>query len=338
MKRGVCILALALGLLASGLAQAQPLVDPGQSEAAASGVEQWLMRMNEAARQCAYVGTFVIRAGNYVSSSRIWHVGDGQQQMERIEALTGTARSTFRLDDKVLTFLPTSHTIVNETREGLGVFPNLLKPVNASGTGFYRFRIVGQGQVAGLDADVVRLIPIDPLRFGYRLWTEKKYGLLIKLETLDAHNNVLEQAAFSKFQLDAPVTLTELKALMNNTQGYQMAPASRPATTVEQEGWALVSGVPGFTPVQCNKAAEGAGSAARSPSMQCIFSDGLASVSVFIEPFEASRHARLLVHDQLAMGATHMRVRRLGPWWLTAVGEVPPQTLMDFLQAFERKK
>jgi sigma-E factor negative regulatory protein RseB len=125
---------------------------------------------------------------------------------------------------------------------------------------------------------------------------------------------------------------------MNNTLGYQVAPAGLPATTLEQEGWALAWGVPGFAPVRCNKGTDGAGAATAGHSLQCIFSDGLASVSVFIEPFEASRHARLLVHDQLAMGATHMRVRQLGPWWLTAVGEVPPQTLKVFLQAFERNK
>jgi negative regulator of sigma E activity len=37
------------------------------------------------------------------------------------------------------------------------------------------------------------------------------------------------------------------------------------------------------------------------------------------------------------MGATHMQVRQLGNWWLTAVGEAPKQTLTALVQAFERK-
>ncbi|OIQ77612.1 sigma factor AlgU regulatory protein MucB precursor [mine drainage metagenome] len=325
-------------MLAGGALAAVPAVtDLEGSQAAPAGVEQWLTGINEATRHCAYVGTFVVKAGNFVSSSRIWHVGDGHEQIERIQALTGTARTTFRLDDKVVTFLPSSHTVVSETGEGLGAFPSLLKLVNASGINFYRLRRVGPGQVAGFDADIVRLIPVDPLRFGYRIWVEKRTGLVVKLETLDAHDNVLEQAAFADLQLTAPLTLSELKAQMNTTQGYQMAPAGQPATTIDKEGWDMDPQVPGFDPVRCEKGRNTGGLGADSRSVQCIFSDGLASVSVFIEPFDAARHARLLGHHPLAMGATHMRVRQLGDWWLTAVGEVPPQTLSVFLQALERK-
>jgi sigma-E factor negative regulatory protein RseB len=43
-------------------------------------------------------------------------------------------------------------------------------------------------------------------------------------------------------------------------------------------------------------------------------------------------------HDQFAMGATHMLTHRLGPWWITAVGEVPAQTLAMFARGLERTK
>jgi sigma-E factor negative regulatory protein RseB len=38
------------------------------------------------------------------------------------------------------------------------------------------------------------------------------------------------------------------------------------------------------------------------------------------------------------MGATHTLTRRIGDWWLTAVGEVPPKTLAAFAQGLERTK
>ncbi len=67
-------------------------------------VGEWLLRMHEASRQRTYVGTFVVQAGGQLSSARIWHACDGEQQMERVESLTGTPRSTFRRNDQVMTF------------------------------------------------------------------------------------------------------------------------------------------------------------------------------------------------------------------------------------------
>jgi len=333
-----CLLLCLSGWLVQASALAQPVLAPAAASAvAATGIERWLMRLHEAPRACAYIGTFVVTAGSDMSTSRIWHVGDGQRQMARVESLTGVLRTTFRRNDEVITFLPGSRTVIHETREALGLFPNLLNRADASVTRFYRLRSVGQGRVAGLAADIVQLMPIDPLRFGYQIWTEQKTGLMLKLQTLDPAGNVLEQAAFSDLQLDAPVTMAKLKAMMDNTQGYQVISSTLVKTTTDEEGWVLGTPVPGFAPVRCYKRLEGGAPAGNAP-LQCVFSDGLASVSLFIEPFDAQRHGRLLVYNQVSMGATSLRMRQLGPWWVTAVGEVPAPTLAAFVQGLERKR
>jgi sigma-E factor negative regulatory protein RseB len=308
-----------------------------EAQSTATGIERWLVRLHDAPRACSYIGTFVVTTGSDMSTSRIWHVGNGEQQMARVESLTGTARTTFRRNDEVVTFLPDSRTVIHETREALGLFPNLLNRADASVTRFYRLSMVGQARVAGLDADIVQLRPIDPLRFGYQIWTERETGLMVKLQTLDPAGNVLEQAAFSELQLDAPVVMASLKATIDNTQGYQVISPTLVKTTVEDEGWVLRTLVPGFAPVRCYKRIVGGASAVNAP-LQCVFSDGLASVSLFVEPFDAQRHGRLLAHNQVSMGATSVRMRQLGGWWLTAVGEVPPQTLAAFVQGIERKR
>ena len=80
MKRQVAILLLALSVLGVGLARAQVPATVGVTSPPAQAepdIDQWLMRMHEAARQRTYVGTFVVTAGNFMSSSRIWHVCDG---------------------------------------------------------------------------------------------------------------------------------------------------------------------------------------------------------------------------------------------------------------------
>jgi sigma-E factor negative regulatory protein RseB len=248
--------------------------------------------------------------------------------MERVDTLTGAPRSTFRRNDEVFTFLPESRTVRAERREALGRFPELVKADESAIPEFYAARPLGADRVAGFDTDVVQLVPKDGLRFGYRIWSEKKTGMVVKLQTVDAENSVLEQAAFSELQMDAPVRIDRLAQMMAPPPGWRVERSEPVRTTPASEGWALRAAVPGFKPMSCYRRA-GPG------AMQWVFSDGLASVSLFLEPFEAQRHGQ---EGVFASGATHTLTRRLADWWLTAVGEVPPQTLKAFAQNLERRR
>lgn len=314
-------------------AATQPAVVAPQHE---RGVNEWLMRMQDASRLRSYVGTFVVSSSTgSMSSARIWHAGDAAQQVERVEVLTGTPRSTFRRNDQVLTFLPELRVVRAERRESLGLFPNLLKSSDSSIPEFYGVRRLGAERVAGFDADIVQLVPRDGLRFGYRVWSERRTGLVVKLQTLDAEGTVLEQAAFSELQLDSPVRAEKLAQMMQPPHGWRVERAEVVKTTASAEGWGLRGEVAGFKPVNCYKRPVDGASAAAAGAIQWIFSDGLASVSLFVEPYDANRHRR---EGVLAAGATQTLTRRVDDWWLTIVGEVPPQALKAFAQSLERRR
>jgi sigma-E factor negative regulatory protein RseB len=327
-----------------GLASAQPAPSgpPAQQAPSPAGgkyaersIGEWLMRMHEASRVRSYVGTFVVSSNTgSMSSARIWHACDGDLQVERVESLTGAPRSTFRRNDEVVTFLPESRVVRTEKRESLGLFPNLLKSSETSIPDFYVARRVGADRVAGFETDVVHLAPKDSLRFGFRIWAEKKTGLVVKLQTVDAEGNVLEQAAFSELQLDAPVRIDKLSQMMAATDGWRIEKTEVVKTTAGAEGWQIKAAVAGFKPVSCYKR-PGSGAPAPEGGMQWIFSDGLAAVSLFVEPYDRQRHVQ---EGLFASGATQTLTRRIQDWWLTAVGEVPPQTLKAFAQSLERRK
>lgn len=299
----------------------------------------WLLRVHQAARQSVYTGTFVVSAGGRMASARIWHVCDGSQQLERVESLSGTPRAIFRRNDQVVTFFPQSRMAVAEVRESLGVFPNLLKSNDSSIGNFYRLKGLGQDRIAGFDADVVQLVPNDRLRYGYRVWNEKKTGLIIQIQTLDLDGKVLEQAAFSELQLNAPVNVAKLSKA-GNTDGYRVLRPDLQKTTAEAQGWMLQREIDGFTSMACYQrpaAPAMAGAAGNGQStMQWMFSDGVATVSLFVEAYDRQRHAGEGLTDM--GGATHTQTRRINDWWVTVVGEVPPTTLSAFANALERKK
>jgi sigma-E factor negative regulatory protein RseB len=326
-------LALASGALTLVVVQAlaaSPMADPRPSDGRHErSLTEWLARMQDASLKRSYTGIFVVSSSNgSMASARIWHACDGQRQVERIDTLSGEKRSTFRRDDEVLTFLPETRTVRSERREALGLFPELARPDDSAIPDFYTARRVGSDRVAGFDADIVQVLPKDGLRFGYRIWSEKKSGLVVKLQTLDEQGRVLEQAAFSELQLDAPVRMDKLTHMMAVPEGWRVEKADAAKTTPAAEGWGLKQPVPGFRSMSTYKRpAEGV--------LQWIFSDGLASVSVFVQAFDPHHHGR---EGLFASGATHTLTRRVQDSWVTVVGEVPPATLKAFSLSLERRR
>jgi sigma-E factor negative regulatory protein RseB len=328
---GALLLVLATGLAAAPAMAQTPA--PTTAKEPSRSLTEWLTRMHEASRQRAYQGTLVVSAGANMSASKIWHVCDGVQQMERVETLTGAPRTTIRRNNDVITFAPDSKTAWVEKRESLGLFPELLRAPSNAIPEHYDVRELGVDRVAGHLADRIEVVPRDALRFGYQIWAEQKTGLVVKMQTLGGQGSVLEQVAFSELQLNAPVRMDELKRQMGDTRGYEVHKPTMKKTTAAAEGWRLKEPIPGFASMSCHT--RGATGGAEPASMQWVFSDGLASVSLFVENFNPQRHN---AEKSAAVGATHSFARRIDDHWITALGEVPTATLRRFVQALERTR
>lgn len=328
-------------------AQAPSYVRSADEKVAAESrsLNDWLMRMHEASRNRSYIGTFVVSAGGAISSAKIWHACEGGEQMERVETLTGPPRSIFRHNGQVVTFMPDNKLARIEKRDSLGLFPELVQSGNSRIADFYKLRQDGIERVAGVDSDIIVLSPKDNLRFGFRVWTERQSGLVLKLQTLDTDGRVLEQAAFSELQFDAPVKINKLVEMMGKTEGWRIEKPLLLKTTAMAEGWVLKTPVAGFNSISCFKRPATAliGATANVPassmtaggSLQWIFSDGLASVSIFVEPLDRQRH---LGQINSSVGATQTLSRQLDVYWITVMGEVPMPTLRLFADGLERKK
>lgn len=317
----------------SGPASVTPLVGDGKT--ADINVGEWLKRLHDASRQRAFVGTFVVSAGSAFSSARIWHACDGVDQVERVVSLTGAPRSTFRRNDQVVTFYPESRVAVMEKRESLGLFPNILQTDANTIASFYRVKAIGRDRVAGHEADVVQLNPVDVWRYGYRVWTERKSGLVVKLQTFNGDGRVMEQATFSELQLGTPVSMAGLTQMMSDTDGYQIEKTDLVKTTAAAEGWLMKTEVPGFKSMSClRRPDQKRADKSQANTIQWVFSDGLATVSIFIEDYDPQHHVQPGIW---VLGATHTLKRRMAHWWLTVVGEVPPATLAAFAHGLDRK-
>ena len=262
----------------------------------------------------------------------------GEQQLERVETLSGLPRITYRLNNEVRTFWPQSQQMHRE-RYAPAAAPGSWVPVPGTGVAdFYSAEYLGVERVAGFAADVVWFKARDAWRFGYRIWSERQSGLVLKMQTLGADGGVLEQLAFSALELDPPMSIASLQQGMEATAGYTVHDVQKIETAPAKNSWTLGVPVPGFALVGCYtphmRAAQTGVAGTHAPALpgsasgmlQCIYSDGLATVSLFLDTSMAQHAA-----GRSAMGATHMLSQRVGAQgWLTAVGEVPLATLVLF--------
>jgi len=97
-------------------------------------------------------------------------------------------------------------------------------------------------------------------------------------------------------------------------------------------GWGLASELPGFRKVTELKRRLGES----RPVGQMVYSDGLAAVSVFIEPLEGRRDP---VRTGLAsMGAIHIYTREVANHMITVVGEAPAVSVQRIADAVEFRR
>ncbi|QNP47979.1 MucB/RseB C-terminal domain-containing protein [Diaphorobacter aerolatus] len=315
-------------------------------------VAGWLERMRQATELHTYSGKFMVTSSSRIMShSRIWHVCSGQRQIERLEALNGTPRIVYRQNAEVRTFLPHEGVVRIESREMPRRFVRVKGIGNESLVAHYVAQLSKSERVAGREADLLQVRPRDASRFGYRIWLDRSSGLVLKWQTVAPSGRVLEEAAFSEIDMGAPLSGSQIEAMMNDVMGYRVIRQARTPTTLERNGWSLPIPVKGFVLLGCAEkqkqqskdAAQASLESQSTPEarplkpagVQCVYSDGLASISVFLEPFSAERHT--YGAQALRLGATHTLSGRVaGDGWVTMVGEVPLTTLRDFASAIKQ--
>ena len=332
-------LALALGLALSSTpwavcAQVVAGVHGGSDRADGS---PWLARIQQAATDTNYQGTLMFSAGGVVSTSRVDHFCDGRQCYERLEVLDGRARLQYRHNDRIVTVWPASKLALIGRRGPLDEFPALPAASGTRVVEHYELRSIGQDRVAGHDVEVLMAKPRDKHRYAQRLWAERETGLLLRNDVLGPAGELLESSAFTDVKLGARLQPDAVLKPMKKLDGYRVVQAQAQRVPLEAEGWAVARPVPGFALVSCSKRPldAAADNGASVPVLQSVFSDGMAHVSLFIEPYDAQRHKQPM---GTSLGATHTLMNRRGDWWFTIVGEVPMATMQLFELMLERKR
>jgi sigma-E factor negative regulatory protein RseB len=304
--------ALVLLQLSAGATLAEPLE---QGEAL-----EWLQRIASAARELDYTGTFVYQHGDQAETSRITHYADASGEYEKLETLDGPRREVIRNNTEVLTFFFDTRVLRRERRTQRKTFPALLPEQLAALTQNYELRKAGQERVAGYDAQALVLRPRDAFRYGHKLWAELKSGLLLKARMLTENQHIVEQFHFTQVKINAPLTLRSVQPSFRLPLPPLPEPQSSPAPA--DTGWTVRSQPAGFKKIMEMRRVKQEGGVAVT---HLVFSDGLAAVSVFIEPMPAAPPTDGISHQ----GAVTIYTRSLPDQLVTVLGETPAATVMQ---------
>nr|CUV13965.1 putative sigma-e factor regulatory (Negative regulator) transcription regulator protein [Ralstonia solanacearum] len=333
VRRSVFLL-LCVSALSVAAQSQQP--EPMPRKEAAS----WLTKIHRAALKQNYVGTLTYQRGSGMHSTRIQHYTDlFNNEYERVEALDGKQREMLRQNDVVRNLIYEVKLVVTEKQENKDSFPALLATTNGDVLDQYDMRRLPGERVAGMDCEVFQLDPKDGFRYAYRIWAERSSGLLIRAQTIGEDGKVLEQVAFSQVEVGVPSEKQKILAALKNVTGWNQYEVVSQPTNLAEQGWAITSPIKGFQKIrEVRRPLGDIAPAGKSSSgfevQQVVFSDGLAGLSLFIEPVSEKRSRR---EGFISQGATHVMVRRIADFWLTVVGEVPFATIKQFGAAVDYK-
>jgi sigma-E factor negative regulatory protein RseB len=305
--------------LAGPLAHGQAVGTGGTNGTASerSPVE-WLRSIRAAAQRASYTGTIVYQRGDEVHSSHIVHFFDGASPIERVLTLDGRPREFIRHGDEVHCLYPKSRRVVIEQTGPRTAFPALGQVGLSRVLEHYLLSVGEVERVAGIECRVLQLAARDALRYGYRLWVEPASGLLLKVQVLGADDEVMEQIAFSDVRIGEPVNASEVKPSWS-TAGWEVVRHPSHQIELSRQGWSITApeGFHMLTEVERNL-----GTNSSQEALQAVYTDGLATVSVFIEPGAASADPEPPQHH----GPSSAFMRVVGDARVTVVGEVPPRT------------
>lgn len=296
----------------------------------ADSIDDWLDKMSQASQQQNFQGTLVIRQQDKMQAIRVKQGVTSNGSWQTLESLTGEDQTIIRHNNKVTTIFPAKKlvTISDELVGALDKGPlhpalpdnrNALKKL-------YNLELSGQDRIANKVTQMIRMIPRDQHRYGYVFWLDQQSGLLLKCDLLDERGKVLEQLMYSDVELlsSTPNNSVDADALKTYRKVKLM---DEPG--IRQQNWQASKLPPGFELIRAVKVSH---KGREMPTYHMVYSDGMASVSVFVEQRKAADKP---VIGLSSIGPVNAYSSFMDSAYVTVIGEVPSATVRMIAESIQ---
>ena len=304
----------------------------GATEEPAANVrnaQRFLERARESARRLDYTGIVLHQQGPESQSSRVTHAADDRGGVVHVQPLEGPSRDMVRRGALIIWYLPHERLVIHDQSADTPGFPSLSFNSASQLLVHYRPSPIEASRAAGRDAALLVLRPVDGLRYGYRLWFDTTTGLLLRAQSISEAGQVVAQTGFSQLAV-WPASGKRFRWHEPNVRGWKIQHAVTGKADVAgwsfrlPEGFSQVSALRRITEKLPGSPGES------REVLQIVCSDGLAGISIFIEPWSEPQSAQ-----PVQRGAVNMLGKRLGRFWLTIVGETPMAALRQVADSIQ---
>jgi sigma-E factor negative regulatory protein RseB len=303
------------------------------AEAVKSDARAWLERMSQALVERNYDGRFIHSTATESETMRIVHRNLNGKIAERLVSLDGSGREYVRTNTEVTYYMPERRSVLVERRANSDALLTLIPEYKPELEAYYDISTGPVMKVLERKAQLVTVQPRDEYRYGYRLWLDAETAMPLKSQLFDRQGRVVEQVAFAELALRERISDKDLTPTIN-TDGFDWVrhDVHRRTGNAQDVGWRVQNLPPGFK-LKVTRLQPVSGTDV--PVRHLVFSDGLATVSLFIE------------HTEVASESGGSGLQRVGSayafhagaqgYQITAVGEVPAITVRNMVGSLVRE-
>lgn len=282
--------------------------------------KDWLARMQKAAVETNYRGTFVFSRGDMSSTVKILHRYEQGLEQERLTQLDGEMGEVFRSNAEVMCVLPNNRVVKVDqdkfSNRVVSAFSDFM-PKHA----LYALETDGSDRLIGRSVQRISVKAQDQHRFNYFLWLDQATGLLLKSTVNGVDGSVLEHFHYSSIEFPETLTEAEINPIKQGAEMKQkMLPSAKKDRSWPGEiNWRAAWLPEGYERINQNT---------QTGQNVLVYSDGLATFSVFVEPVESN----LMPQGASIVGATvayfHKVMTGEHHYGVTVLGEIPAKTAM----------
>ena len=303
----------------------------------------WMERMAVAVDSTSYQGAYIRIHGDEMETLEIFHrVDDSGGVSLRLISLDGAGREIVSDSQGVKCYMPDKKSVLVERadpnaplRSHIGRFSGQFSAnyrvldcdrcksadgrmeLDAEGCGSCMPGKNAEQRMLSMDTVMLAITPVDAYRFGYRLWLDRESAFPIQTQVLNEKGEVIEQVRFTRLVTGKAVASSSVQTAIDASE-YEWIYSEQkhmPETGVSR--WRAAELPPGFMLTRVSH--DGDEGKAESDE-HLVFSDGMASVSVFVEQGE-NPGVKLGLSR---LGGANAYSAHINGYYVTAMGEVPP--------------
>jgi sigma-E factor negative regulatory protein RseB len=289
----------------------------------------WLQKMAHAVQTIDYEGTVIRIQNGSAEALKVVHMVTDGVIREKVIVQEGSGMEIIRNGNEVHCILPDRKSVLVEEWDDQSTLFSTLPSSDIRFGSEYDVSVVRQDRVAGRKAVMLAIRPHDDFRYGHRLWLDQETGFPLQTKLVDSGGASIEQVKFADIRLGHDIRAEQLEPSID-IENFRWFAQPKTIRKVESESdWTSDDLPPGFRITASHfEQSEGEDDAI----IHMMISDGLANVSVFIEPNGESDQPR-----SANAGAANSFGVAHGDYRVTAVGEVPTATAEHIARSMRRK-